>query len=329
MRKVTISDVASEAGCSKAAVSYVINRTRPISAEVRKKVLDAAERLGYYPSGKRNTPRRRSIALLIRGDFRVGNEPAFTFHHEILRRGYVPQIFMCGSDAESLKPVLSAIGNDRNIAGVINTVPDIGSLNLLKYCRELPSFIYARNGCMLCSVHCNYTHRMNLALSHLHTLGHRKVVFFIDSATMDKQQMIDNLAFLQRYSRSVGMEARVVTHPERRDNPVLFPKLDREWDGGATAILAWNDFFASMVYQWAYERYIRIPDKLSVIAFCDEFSARGFAPPLTSVQIPLDLLVHHTVEALLARIEDRKTEEVLLHPFLSMGASTGPSLKKH
>ena len=133
MRKVTISDVASEAGCSKAAVSYVINRTRPISAEVRKKVLDAAERLGYQPSGKRNTPRRRSIALLIRGDFRVGNEPAFTFHHEILRRGYVPQIFMCGSDAESLKPVLSAIGNDRNIAGVINTVPDIGSLNLLKY----------------------------------------------------------------------------------------------------------------------------------------------------------------------------------------------------
>ena len=85
---------------------------------------------------------------------------------------------------------------------------------------------------------------MNLALSHLHTLGHRKVVFFIDSATMDKQQMIDNLAFLQRYSRSVGM-------------------------------------------------------------------------------------VHHTVEALLARIEDRKTEEVLLHPFLSMGASTGPLLKKH
>lgn len=327
MRKVTISDVALEAGCSKAAVSYVINRTRPISAEVRKKVLETAERLGYYPSGRRNTPPRRFIALLVRGDFRTGNEPAFTFYHEILRRGYVPQIFMCGADAESWKLVLSAIGKDRNIAGVINAVPGIGSLNLLKYCRELPSFIYARNGSMLCTVHCNYTQRMNLALSHLHSLGHRKVVFFIDEATMDKPQMVDNLEFLRKYSCSAGMEARVVAHPERRENPLLFPKLDREWDDGVTAILAWNEFFASMVYQWAYERDIRIPKKLSVMAFCDKFSAEGFAPPLTSVQIPLDSLVYHTVEALLARIEERKTEEVLLHPFLSRGASTGPMLK--
>lgn len=329
MRKVTISDVALEAGCSKAAVSYAINRTRPISAEVRKKVLDAAERLGYHPSGKRNTPRRNSIALLIRDDFRDGSEPVFTFHHEILRRGYVPQIFMCGSDAESLNPVLSAIGNDRNIAGVINIAPYIGSLNLLKYCRELPSFIYARNGCMLCSVHCNYTHRMRLALSHLHSLGHRRLVFFIDSATIDKPQMITNLSFLRNYSQSAGMEASVVAHPEQRDNPVLFPKLDREWDGGATAILAWNNFFASMIYQWAYDRHIRIPDALSVIAFCDEFSAQGFAPSLTSVQIPLEQMVRHTVDALLARIENHKTEEVLLHPFLSPGASTGPVLKNH
>ncbi len=329
MQKVTISDVAHEAGCSKATVSYVINRTRPISEQVRKKVLDAAERLGYHPSGKRNTPQRRSIALLVRGDFRVGDEPAFTFHHEILRRGYIPQIFMCGPDVESLKLVLAAIGNDRNVAGVINAVPTIGSLNLLKYCRELPSFVFARNGCMLCSVHCNYTHRMRLALSHLHSLGHRKVIFFIDSSTVDKPQMISNITFLQEYSQSVEMGTRIVTHPEQRDNRALFPKLDKVWKDGFTAVLAWNDFFAEMIYQWAYERNIRIPDALSILAFCDEFRAQGFAPPLTSVQIPLEKLVHYTVDALLARIEDRKTEEVLLHPFLSPGASTGPALKKH
>ncbi len=329
MQKVTISDVAREAGCSKAAVSYVINRTRPISPEVRKKVLEAAERLGYHPSGKRNSPRRQSIALLIRGDFPVGNEPAFSFHHEILRRGYVPQIFLCDADPEALKTVLAAIGNDRNIAGVINAVPDVGSLNLLKYCREVPSFIYARNGCMLCSVHCNYIHRMRLALTHLHALGHRRIVFFIDVATTDRPLMIDNLAFLKEFCQSAGMAARIVEHPERRDNALLFPKLDREWENGCTAVLAWNDFFASMIYQWAYEREIRIPDMFSVLAFSEAFSAQGFAPPLTSVQIPTEQLVRYTVDALLARIEDRKTEEVLLHPFLSPGSSTGPALKKY
>ena len=68
---------------------------------------------------------------------------------------------------------------------------------------------------------------------------------------------------------------------------------------------------------------------LSVLAFCDAFSAQGFAPPLTSVQIPTEQLVRYTVDALLARIEDRKTEDVLLHPFLSPGSSTAPALKKY
>ena len=141
--------------------------------------------------------------------------------------------------------------------------------------------------------------------------------------------MIDNLAFLKEFCLSSGMDAGIVEHPERRDNSLLFPKLDREWKNGTTAVLAWNAFFASMIYQWAYEREIRIPDMLSVLAFCDAFSAQGFAPPLTSVQIPTEQLVRYTVDALLARIEDRKTEDVLLHPFLSSGSSTAPALKKY
>lgn len=327
MRKTTISDVALAAGCSKATVSYVINRNRPISKEVRERVLEAARRLGYRPSGRRNLPQRRGIALLVRGDFRVGNEPAFTFSQEIIRRGYVPQIFMCPSDIGETRRMMASIGNDRNVAGVINTVPDLGSMDLLKYCWLRPSLIYARNDCMLCSVRCNYLLRMRLALSHLFSLGHRKALFFIDPATRGKPQMINNLKYLREYSETFGMQWRLLEHPEQRDNPALFGKLDAEWARGFTAVLAWNDFFASMVYQWAYERRLRIPERLSVIAFCDDFSAQAFAPPLTSVQIPLELLVRHTVDALIARMEERQSEEIVLVPFLCERGSTGPLLK--
>ncbi len=330
MQKVTISDVAREAGCSKATVSYAINRTGPISDEVRKRVLAVAERLKYHPSATRRGVReRRAIALLIRGDFRVGSEPTFTFNREILARGYVPQIYQCVLEEEPLRATLALIGSDQNVAGVINTVPEIGSLNLLKYCREVPSFIYARNGCMLCSVQCNYVHRMRLALSHLHSLGHCKILFFIDAAIVEKPLMVENIAFLREYCRNNAMEGEIVTHPEGRDNESLFPKLDEARRGGFTAAIVWNEFFATMVYQWAYDRRIRIPDELSVLGFCDEFSAQNFAPMLSSVQIPLEKMVCHTLNALLARIEDREVDEILLHPFLSASDSTGPVLKNH
>jgi len=46
----TMRDIARIAGVSQATVSYVINNSNDISEEVRKNVLDAAERLGYIPN---------------------------------------------------------------------------------------------------------------------------------------------------------------------------------------------------------------------------------------------------------------------------------------
>jgi DNA-binding LacI/PurR family transcriptional regulator len=47
---VTIRDVARQAGVSTATVSYVLNDSRPVSAETRRRVLMVVEELGYRPS---------------------------------------------------------------------------------------------------------------------------------------------------------------------------------------------------------------------------------------------------------------------------------------
>ena len=48
-RRVTITDVARESGCSPATVSRVLNGTAPVAAEKAQRVLRAAEVLGYLP----------------------------------------------------------------------------------------------------------------------------------------------------------------------------------------------------------------------------------------------------------------------------------------
>ena len=55
-RAVTMQDVADHVGVSKALVSMVFRRVTGPSAETRRRVLEAAEKLGYRPN--------RSAALL-------------------------------------------------------------------------------------------------------------------------------------------------------------------------------------------------------------------------------------------------------------------------
>jgi len=45
-----MKEIARIAGVSQATVSYVINNTEGISEAVRKKVLEAADDLGYIPN---------------------------------------------------------------------------------------------------------------------------------------------------------------------------------------------------------------------------------------------------------------------------------------
>ena len=46
----TMKDVAAMAGVSFTTVSHVVNRTRPVSDAVRKKVEDAIAQLHYVPT---------------------------------------------------------------------------------------------------------------------------------------------------------------------------------------------------------------------------------------------------------------------------------------
>ncbi|MXZ95216.1 MAG: LacI family transcriptional regulator [Acidimicrobiaceae bacterium] len=72
MKRVTSADVAREVGVSRATVSYLLNNTpgQTISEETRRRVLEAAERLGYTPNRNARALRlgRSDIVLLPLGD---------------------------------------------------------------------------------------------------------------------------------------------------------------------------------------------------------------------------------------------------------------------
>ena len=72
IKRVTSADVAREVGVSRATVSYLLNNTpgQSISAQTRRRVLEAAERLGYTPNRNARALRlgRSDIVLFPLGD---------------------------------------------------------------------------------------------------------------------------------------------------------------------------------------------------------------------------------------------------------------------
>ena len=73
----TSRDVARLAGVSQSTVSLVINQRRPFPEATRKRVLDAADRLGYQPhSGARALKSHRSKLLALVAPHRPGQDAA-------------------------------------------------------------------------------------------------------------------------------------------------------------------------------------------------------------------------------------------------------------
>ena len=81
MRRITMRDVAEQAGVSKATVSHVINETRFVEEATKERVHDAIRSLGYRPNvaaRSLTTHRTRIIGLIV-------SDVTNTFFGEIMR----------------------------------------------------------------------------------------------------------------------------------------------------------------------------------------------------------------------------------------------------
>ena len=65
--KITLHDVAREAGCSLATASRVMNDNQTVGDEVRERVMQAATRLGYVPNGSARALRSTQTRLVGAG----------------------------------------------------------------------------------------------------------------------------------------------------------------------------------------------------------------------------------------------------------------------
>ncbi|MEU0072987.1 LacI family DNA-binding transcriptional regulator [Streptomyces sp. NPDC006332] len=309
-------DVARAAGVSQKTVSRVFNDEPYVSAEVRRRVLEAAGQLGYRLNNAARalaSGRTRSIGVVTLGTALYGPASLLMGVERVVRdTGYALRVVnTMEGDPSGLAGAVDSL-LDQGVDGIVISEPieeeaGAGDLSVRISVPVLvlgapPPFtastvLAAGGGADLMA---------RAAVEHLLDLGHPTV---------------HHLAGPQRWyaakDRREGWRATLAAHG--RDAPPVF---EGDWsaasgysagqelaaDPDVTAVFTANDDMAIGLIRALTEAGRRVPEDVSVVGFDDIPVAAYVTPPLTTVRQPFDTVAQEGLKRLVHAIENPEAE---------------------
>ena len=324
--RVTIVDVAREAGVSLATVSRVMNDNATVDPARAERVRAAAAALGYTAN-----PLARSLVLGRTQTISVVvpdlANPTFQAILRGLSRGADDDGYhvLVADTAERVERESEvATTTRRRTDGVVLCAPRMPQAELDALLGSLgPAVVINRPDPQLApTVGADYRAATTDLLAHLYGLGHRRIAFVTGAA---------GSASLS--ARRAGLAAARAEHPDLDlvevtggvDFSAGAACADAVLATGATAVLAFNDLVAMGLLSAAGERGVRVPHDLSIVGFDDIPFATYTTPPLTTVAVPAVELGRQAWAAMHALLAgEEPAPSLVLTPELIVRGSSGP-----
>lgn len=328
-RGITLKDVAEKAGVTPATVSYVINGTKNVSAETKRRVEAAVDELGYAVNAAARTlssaNRRSKLIGVVVPQTETGNRLMFqnNFYSEILgsieyharQNGY--HIIISATDANESYLTLA---KERNLDGIIiiGMYPDEFYVQMKK--AQIPIVLIDSycNDHYYHNVRIDDRHGSYLATKCLLDHGHRDVAFFAG-------QLKENGVMKKRFAGyRDALEEVGANH-----SPALIFEGNIDYENGidlanrlidskvnATAIVAAADILAIGAMKGLFERGIRVPDDISIMGFDDLEVSQYLTPGLSTIKQQISLKGERAVELLINNIDEPSTKQELVLPVM-------------
>lgn len=316
--RVTQADVAQRAGFSRTTVSFVLSGREDmrISALARRRILEAAEELGYRPNLMAQSLRtRRSRTIGLISDVVAGTPYAGEMLHGALEAALEQDHHLYfaepGGDPDAERRLLQGM-LDRQVDGLVHAAMSTRRCRPPERVRSHPSVFL---NCIdetgqFTSVVPDEEAAGRAAAGVLLAAGHRDRIHVVGGRHRTPRTPDGVYAGLERMR---GIEAALAAagtrpcgvtecdwsapEPGRRAAHALLSAPERE---RPTALVCCNDRLAFGVYQAAAECGVAVPGELSVISFDDSELAGWLRPALTSVALPHRELGRAAVRLLLS-----------------------------
>jgi alanine racemase len=319
MAKVTISQIAKEAGVSKTAVSFAFNDPSQLAPNTVRHIREIAERMGYTPdpiARSMTTRRTNALGLLLPQD--IATALATPFYTQFIRGiGHV-----CGRVGLTLMLVpplwgsmLKAIPH-ATVDGfvVVGLEVDRGEILLMRQ-RDVPFvMVDSEAPADVPSVNVDDRSGAQAVMRHVLAKGHREIALVcIESGKAGHiEEYTGTLA-----ARLAGYRAALDEYGLSLEDPgIQLLEAPTSWEGGQaafeqlwaaerrpTAIVAMSDIIAIGVMDTAKAHHLHLPRDLAVAGFDDLPDARHMRPGLTTVRQPVEEKGRLAAEVLVAALQ--------------------------
>ncbi len=320
-RKVSIKDVAREAGVSHATVSRALRGSPLISPPTTARVQAMADKMGYSVNAVARslvTGRTYTIGVVVTSiaDPFVGGVIAGieAFANE---RGYSTILATCHADPEIEKRMVGNL-RERSVDGILVTSSRVGEeYSSLLSQMKVPIVLLnnQRPGDYAYSVTIDNAGSAQQAVEHLLALGHRRIAYIGHASgyasERDRRQGYETALTQAGVPLEPAWILQADSSPESGTQAaaLLHSMLPRP-----TAIFCYNDITALGVLAYARENGLRVPQDWSVVGFDDLFLSQHLHPPLTTVRQPMLEMSRAAAEVLLGLIAGEETAARLQMP---------------
>ncbi|MDO5689500.1 MAG: LacI family DNA-binding transcriptional regulator [Tissierellia bacterium] len=337
MSSPTIKDVAKLAGVSISTVSRVMNESKPVSPESRRKVEDAIKKLDF----KRNelarslVMKRSNVIGVVVKDIGIPYMAQIIRGVEEIGRMYRYDILLSSSygDSEQEKNIVDFLFR-KQAEAILLVTENVSAEVVVKLKENETPFIQLDKfyDGIINTVTIDYSEACLNMTEYLFELGHKKILFIkefhnsrIGKEKYDGYNQAIKKAGLEDYS--ITVEGVDVNDGYDLGDEVL--KMVKEH--GITAVFASEDNLGIGLINYCYDKSIQVPTDLTVVGFGDSYLSSIYRPTLTTVQEPYydigAVAMRRLIKAL--KKEDRIEDTVYLPTqIMERASSAKPKVKR-
>ncbi|MDP0500821.1 MAG: LacI family DNA-binding transcriptional regulator [Verrucomicrobiota bacterium JB022] len=343
--RATITEVAKAAGVATGTVSRVFNKHPDVNIDIRRRVNEAAAKLGYVRQRKRTRSAHHS---------EVGNIGVIFFGMQ----DTLAQLPVVSSAVHGIEVALSEIGRnlmlsnipegdrippflaENRVEGVIIKGPNQGALpnpeenDLLRHVYSYPHVWLMGRLPNARGDHCNFDTDAagRLVARHLHAKGHRRVCFLNPKPGQSQFEKLKQSFFVAAERLSLETSALEVEPPPLISWPLPattsqehVETLVDQWmnvpaERRATAIFVPSDRTAVQLYSALERRSLQVGKDVSVISCNNEMPLlMDLRPGLTTIDVHPEVVGQRAVDQLLWRIrhpQENLSFRILVSPSL-------------
>ncbi|MBR1739158.1 MAG: substrate-binding domain-containing protein [Ruminococcus sp.] len=305
-KSVTLMDIARECNTSNVTVSKALADKSGVSEELRIKIKQTAEEMGYMPAKSSAVRRRNSVGILVPERYSSVSGSFYWTLYNYLSQKLKREGMYCVMETVGEREEQSLIMPDIVVDGKVKDVISMGQISY-RYAHRLADSVsslvlmdYYVPGLKVDSVVSNGYNGSYKITNYLFSMGHSRIAFVgtKTATTSIFDRFMGYLKALIEHDVPMREDWIIPDRDEKGSIPITLPKEM------PTAFVCNCDETAFAVIKALRAGGYKVPQDVSVVGYDDYLISEMSDPAITTVSVDEEYMAELTVQTLMQRLRD-------------------------